>query len=97
MSHFHIVEDLPQFEMPSGLCEAFILGEHHQESILKERHVSQTLAVVHSDICGLWPLNLLVKLNTSLLLLLISPLLLRYILFNLGMIFLENSRILNYH
>ena len=48
---FHIVEDLPKFEIPGGLCEACILGEH-QESLLKERHVSQILAVVHSDICG---------------------------------------------
>ena len=48
---FHIVEDLPKFEIPGGLCEACILGEH-QESLLKERHVSQTLVVVHSYICG---------------------------------------------
>jgi hypothetical protein len=27
------------------------IGEHHQESFLKERHASQPLVVVHSDIC----------------------------------------------
>ena len=52
MSHFHGVEYLPQFEIPSGLYQECTSGEHRQESLLKERHVSQTLAVVHSDICG---------------------------------------------
>jgi hypothetical protein len=52
MSHLQMVEDLPQIEPPSGVCEGCILGEHHQESFLKERHVSQPLAMVHSDICG---------------------------------------------
>ena len=82
--------------MPSGLYEACILGEH-QESLLKERHVSQTLAVVHSDICGpmttqsLGEAKYFLTFTTNFL-----PLTRIYIV-QFRVIVLENSRILNYH
>jgi hypothetical protein len=50
MSHLQMVDDLPKIEPPSGVCEECMLGEHHQESFLKARQVSQPLEMVHSDI-----------------------------------------------
>jgi hypothetical protein len=67
---------LSQIEPPSGVCKGCILGEHRQESFLKEL---QWFIVTFVD---LWPLNILVELNTSLLLLMIFLILLGYLLFN---------------
>jgi hypothetical protein len=51
MTGIQMIEDLPQIEPHSGVCEGCILGKHHQESFLKVRHVSKLVAMVHSDIC----------------------------------------------
>jgi hypothetical protein len=54
MSLLQIAKDLQRIVPPSGVCEERILGEHHQESFLKARHVSQPLAMFCSDTVHLW-------------------------------------------
>ena len=54
MSHLHIVDELPQIEPPSGVCEGCALGKHQQDSFrkYKARRSSQPLELIQSDICG---------------------------------------------
>ena len=52
MSCLRMADELLHIKLHSGVCEECILEGNHQEFFLKERHVSQSLAIIHSDICG---------------------------------------------